>query len=140
MKKRRLTSRKLLPGYLWASPISLLALPLAWLAARSGGLWQWHDGVLEAAGGWTGRLLRRGIPGFPVAAITLGHIVLASDPDALERTRRHERVHVAQYARWGPLFPFAYALASLLAWLRGQPPYRGNCFEIEAYRVDDPGC
>lgn len=140
MKKQRQTSRRRLLGYLWASPISLLALPLAGLAACSGGLWQWHDGVLEAAGGWTGRLLRRTLPGFPIAAITLGHIVLASCPDTLERTRQHERVHVAQYTRWGPLFPFAYALASLLAWLRGRPPYRGNCFEIEAYRVDDPGC
>ncbi len=129
-----------LGGYFWASPISLPALLPAWLAARSGGFWQVRDGVLEAAGGWTGLLLQKLLPGFPIAAITLGHVVLASCPEMLERTRRHERVHVAQYGRWGPLFPFAYALASLLAWAQGRPPYRGNCFEVEAYRVDDPGC
>ena len=38
------------------------------------------------------------------------------------------------------LFPAAYALASVIAWLQGRPPYRGNCFEREAYRVHDPNC
>lgn len=129
-----------LGGYLWAAPITLPAMLLAWLAGRSGGICQVREGVLEGAGGWTGALLRNLLPGFPIAAITLGHVVLASCPEMLERTRRHERVHVAQYTRWGFLFPLAYALASLIAWLRGRPPYRGNHFEIEAYRIDDPGC
>lgn len=124
--------------YFWTAPITLPALLLALLARCSGGHWQWREGVLEACGGWTGRLLQKLLPGFPIAAITLGHVVLASCPDTLERTRRHERVHVAQYMRWGPLFPLAYVLASLVAWLQGQPAYRGNCFEAEAFAVDDP--
>lgn len=143
MKTRRATwlARLLhVGGYVWASPISLPAVLLAWLAGRSGGICQLRDGVLEGAGGWTGAMLQRLLPGFPIAAITLGHVVLASCPRTLELTRRHERVHVAQYARWGLLFPAAYALASVIAWLQGRPPYRGNCFEREAYRVDDPGC
>lgn len=95
---------------------------------------------MEAAGGWPGHWLQHVLPGFPIAAITLGHVVLASNPDMLARTRRHERVHVAQYMLWGPLFPLAYGLASLVALLRGRPAHRGNCFEASAYRIDDPGC
>jgi len=124
-------------GYLWAAPVTLPAALLAALAACSGGRCHWRTGVLEASGGWPGWLLRRALPGFPIAAITLGHVVLASDADTLERTRRHERVHVAQYMRWGILFPFAYALASLVAGLRGRDAYRGNRFEVEAFRADE---
>lgn len=134
----RLLPRRL-AGYAWAAPVSLLGVLMALLARSSGGMWRRHEGVLEAAGGWTGWLLQHALPGFPIAAITLGHVVLARNDEWLTRTRRHERVHVAQYTRWGLLFPLAYVIASLLAWLAGRPAYRGNCFEIEAYRVDDPG-
>ena len=48
-------------------------------------------------------------------------------------TRTHERVHVRQCERWGPLFIPAYLLASLLIRLRGGRPYEDNPFEREAY-------
>jgi hypothetical protein len=47
--------------------------------------------------------------------------------------RRHERVHVAQYERLGPLFFIAYGASSLGAWCRNGCPYRDNRFEQEAF-------
>ena len=35
----------------------------------------------------------------------------------------------------GPLFLRAYPLASRVAALRGMPAYRGNWFEVQAYRA-----
>ena len=68
-------------------------------------------------------------------AMTLGHVVLGVDQEALDLTRTHERVHVRQCERWGPLFLPAYGLASLAAWVGGRDAYRGNRFEVEAYRI-----
>ncbi len=85
----------------------------------------WYDGVLEVSGGLVGGVLklmptsgtwRR--PG-GAAALTLGHVVFALDRYHAARTRVHERVHVRQYERWGPLFLPAYGLASLMAETRG---------------------
>jgi hypothetical protein len=99
----------------------------------------WHSGVLEVCGGLPGWLLSRRLPfSGPVAAITLGHVVLACNQPALDATRRHERVHVAQYARWGGLLLIAYPLAGGWAWMRGKHPYLDNPFEIEARRQDAP--
>lgn len=121
----------------WAAPASLVGLLLAasLLAGRGSGRGQarWHSGVLEVVGGFPGWLLSRRLPfSGPVAAITFGHVVLACSPEALSATRRHERVHVAQYERWGGLFFLAYPLASWYAWIRGKHPYLDNIFEIEA--------
>lgn len=121
--------------YGWAGAISLGALPLVLLFRLAGGRAQVHTGVLEAAGGRAGNGMRRYLG---IAAITLGHVVLAADALTLERTRRHERVHVRQYERWGPLFPLAYGLAGLLARARGGSAYRDNHFEREAFAADDP--
>src|SRR5258705_13337388 len=82
--------------YLWALPATLLGLvflPLAWI---SGGHVHLVDGVLEISGGLV--LYQR----------------------CLTRSRPHERVHVAQYVRWGPLMIPLYLLASGLASLRGE--------------------
>lgn len=67
--------------------------------------------------------------------MTLGHVVLGCNAQTLQITRRHERVHVAQCERWGPLFIPAYLFASLLALLRGRHPYRDNHFEREASAI-----
>ena len=91
-----------------------------------------RDGVFEAAGGILGPLLSRGNPWFPIAAITLGHVVLAVDARALESTRAHERIHVRQYERFGALFPLFYFAASLGALRRGGSAYGDNRFEKEA--------
>lgn len=65
--------------------------------------------------------------------MTLGHVVIAADIAQLIRTRRHERVHVRQYERWGVLFVPAYLTFSLGLLIRGRDPYRDNPFEREAF-------
>ena len=67
------------------------------------------------------------------SAMTLGHIVLGRDRDALDWSREHERVHVRQCERWGGLFLPAYGLASVAVMLKGQRAYLDNPFEREAY-------
>jgi len=119
-------------GYAAALPVSAVAAAALPLVAATGGRVRMRDGVIEAAGGVLGPLLTRGNPRFPIDAITLGHVVLAVDTRALESTRRHERVHVRQYERFGALFPFLYLGASLVAMWRGGGAYRDNAFEREA--------
>jgi hypothetical protein len=117
--------------YLWASPSSLVGACGALLALRRGRVCV-VEGVLEAHGPVLDWVLRCSpLPG-GIAAITLGHVVLARDAATLQYTRRHERAHVAQYERWGPLFIPAYLLSSAWAWLRGGHPYFDNPFEQEA--------
>lgn len=118
--------------YLWAGPVSCLGLAGALAARSTGGVVAVHTGVLEASGGALTRWLPRIGLGMRPAAITLGHVVLAVDADTMARWRSHERVHVAQTERWGPFFPFAYAVASLAARARGGDPYQDNVFEREA--------
>lgn len=120
-------------AYLWVLPVSVLGLLLAVLARVSGGVLQRIDGVLEVAGGWPAKILRRGFPFCgPAAAITLGHVVLGTSADTLNTTRSHERVHVRQYERWGLLFLLLYPLASVYAWMQGGHPYLDNRFERQA--------
>jgi hypothetical protein len=72
------------------------------------------------------------------SAMTLGHVVIGTSQEALESTRRHERVHVRQCERWGPLFIPAYVLCSVYLFLRGRNAYLDNPFEIAA-RAHDMG-
>ena len=119
--------------YLWALPVTFLGLLIVLMARNSGGVQQQVDGVLEAAGGWPARVLLHGFPfSGPVAAITLGHVVVGVSLDALEQTRVHERVHVRQFERWGVLMVLLYPLAGVIAALRGGNPYIDNVFEREA--------
>ena len=106
------------------------------LTPLSGGHVALHTGVVEAHGGLAAWLLEHAtlLPRGALA-ITLGEVVLGRDRFALDLTRDHERVHVAQARRWGPLFYPAYGIASLAAWRRGADPYRGNRFEVEAYAI-----
>lgn len=138
-------------GYAWASPntlVGLLFVPVAWLppVGRMRARWQRPgaarlrivDGVLEVHGPWIAVLLRRLVPLEGGAlAMTFGHVVVGRDGRALELAREHERAHVRQCERWGPLFIPAYLLASVWAWLRGRGAYEGNAFEVEAYRGPD---
>lgn len=123
-----------LPAYLWAGPVSLAALPFAAAAALTGGRVRIENGVLEAGGGILRPMLTRGLPWFSIHAITLGHVVLGAGERELEVCRAHERVHVAQYERWGLLFPVAYAASSLAALARGRRLYEDNAFERQAAR------
>jgi hypothetical protein len=124
--------------YLWAFPATLIGLPFVLLAWLTGGHVACRDGCLEASGGWTGSILRRGLPllGAP-AAMTLGHVILARNQDCLDTSRDHEHVHVRQYERWGPLMIPLYLTASLVLWCRGYDAYLDNPFEREAYDVAD---
>jgi hypothetical protein len=120
-------------AYLWALPVTLLGLLIVLMARASGGVQQRVDGVLEAAGGWPARVLLHGFPfSGPVAAITLGHVVVGVSLEALEQTRVHERVHVRQFEHWGVLMVLLYPLAGVIAALRGGNPYIDNVFEREA--------
>ena len=138
--------------YTWASPNTLLGLlfvPVALMPAIGRPRSRWRtlgapprirviDGVLEVHGPWIDTLLRRVVPieGGAIA-MTFGHVVIARDGRALEMSRAHERVHVRQCERWGPVFIPAYLLASAWAWWRGRGAYEGNAFEVEAYRCPE---
>lgn len=119
--------------YLWSSPNSLLGLTLALLALPQGRA-RVVEGVLEVHGPLLAWALARLVP-IPggAAAMTLGHVVLGRDARCLARTRAHERVHVEQCERWGPLFVPAYLAASLWLMARGQDAYLDNPFEREAH-------
>lgn len=118
---------------LWSLPNTLLGIPLVVLSSVSGGEVRIVDGVIETHGRAVCWLLRRLIP-LPggARALTLGHVVLGRDRAALEATRSHERAHVSQCERWGPLFVPAYLLASLAVLCAGRDPYRDNPFERAA--------
>jgi hypothetical protein len=120
--------------YLWALPTTCLGLCFVPVAMLSGGGWQVVAGVLEVHGGAVAWLLEHAtlLPG-GASAMTLGHVVLGRDRAALESSRDHERVHVRQCERWGPLFLPAYILASAYLWIRRKDPYLDNPFEREAY-------
>jgi hypothetical protein len=119
--------------YLWALPVTLFGLLFALIVRVSGGKLHRVDGVLEAAGGWPAWVLQNGFPfSGPVAAITLGHVVVGVSPDALAATRSHERAHVKQFERWGIVLLVLYPLAGLRAWVGGGNPYGDNLFEREA--------
>jgi hypothetical protein len=123
-------------AYLWALPTTLLGLFLAAITLLTGGRAQVVDGVLEICGGASEYYLRR-VVGLVMqggaSAMTLGHVVLGRDLDLLEATRAHERIHVRQCERWGPLFVPVYFGASLVAWMRGKRPYEDNFLEREAF-------
>ncbi len=120
--------------YLWAFPTTSLGLLVAVFSLLSGGKFRRVEGVLEVHGGFAAFLLRRLVP-LPggASAMTLGHVVIARDQTLLDLTREHERVHVRQVERWGPLFIPLYFAMSGIALLRGHDPYRGNRFEREAF-------
>jgi hypothetical protein len=103
------------------------------LAILPGGSARVVEGVLEVHGGLVTRLLQYGFPWVgPVAALTLGHVVLGCDLLCLQKTRAHERVHVRQYERWGPFLIPAYLLTGFLIYLHRGNPYGDNPFEKEA--------
>jgi hypothetical protein len=118
---------------LWALPWTALGLGLGSAALASGGSWQRVGRVIEFHGGLLQSMLKRVPIAGGASAMTLGHVVLARTKADLDRSRRHELVHVAQYERWGLLFVPAYFACSAWQWLRGRDPYFNNPFEEEAY-------
>ena len=115
--------------HLWAGPNTLFGLLIAWLALMRGAQVRRVAGVVEVCGG------RLFWPGCRFAAITMGHVVIAQSEQAMADWRAHERVHVAQYERWGPLFVPAYLACSAVQWARGRDPYLDNPFEKSAFKA-----
>jgi hypothetical protein len=125
--------------YLWASPATALGLAGAFLALWRGRI-ELRQGVVEAHGPALRWSLTHISP-LPegIAAITLGHVVLGRDAQALDATRAHERVHVRQYERWGLFMLPAYVIASAWAWVRGGHAYFDNPFERQAFGNHEGG-
>jgi len=124
--------------YVWALPNTLIGLTFIPFALLQGGRAKVVRGVVEAHGGMITGILSRRFPfGVCATAMTLGHVVWGRDQESLDYTREHERVHVGQCERWGPLFLPLYFLGSLVAKLRGQNYYLDNPFEREAYEKAD---
>ncbi|HBE71529.1 MAG TPA: hypothetical protein DDW52_25570 [Planctomycetaceae bacterium] len=119
---------------IWTAPNTLIGLLVGVFNLLTGGRLRWRLGAVECSGGIVKRLFA-GMPNRRIVAMTLGHVILGIHEEALESVTNHERVHVRQYERWGIFFLPAYGIASLIAWRRGQDPYRGNMFEVEAYKV-----
>ncbi len=120
-------------AYLWAAPNSLLGLALGTVMLVFGARARAIRGVAEFSGGWIGSLLVSPAVACPYRALTLGHVILATDHVALECSRAHEHVHVRQYERWGPFFLPAYVASSLWQLLIGRRCYRDNYFERQAF-------
>lgn len=121
----------------WAFPTTFLGLIFLALGLLSGGRAKNVGGVLEAHGGLIATLLDRSpLAKARIAAVTLGHVVLAPNQSVLDQCRVHERTHVRQCERWGPFFLPAYVAESIWVALRGRDPYRDNRFEREALSVE----
>ena len=117
-------------GYIWAAPLSLLGLLVAYVG---GARYKANQGALlfVARTGWPLAWFFRT---FSVIAFTWGWVVVFRDPKALQngRTLRHELEHVRQAGLYGPFFPAAYLLASAWAWIHGRSAYADNHFEVQA--------
>ena len=117
--------------YAWAAPCSVVGLLTASLVPVFGGTVRRNNGVLEVS-------LSGNAPvapdksRFSHQAVTLGHVIIGRDQNALERLYLHEREHVRQYERWGLFFFLGYPLSSLIQLLRGRNPYWHNHFEVQA--------
>jgi hypothetical protein len=121
--------------YLWASPATVLGLLVSLPLFAFGAKGACRSGVLEVTlefprANHATHLL-------PFVAVTLGHVVIAASAAHQERLRAHERIHVAQYEKWGPVFLVAYPAESLIQFLRGRRPYFDNRFEVQARELSE---
>ncbi|MCR5886105.1 signal peptide prediction [Rhizobacter sp. J219] len=117
---------------LWAAPCSAIGLLLATIPLALGGKAAWRQGALEVtyrqSQASCGKLARS----LPFRGIVFGQVILAVSEEELFRIGPHERVHVEQYERWGPVFFLAYGLSGLGQLLHGRSPYWYNHFEVQA--------
>lgn len=120
-------------SYAWASPNTAIGLALGLAALVFGARCQSRQGTVEIFGGRLGALFAAPWLACPFRAVTLGHVILATDDGTLECARAHEQVHVRQYEQWGPLFLPAYLASSLWQLACGRHCYRDNWFERQAY-------
>jgi hypothetical protein len=118
--------------WFWALPCTAVGLVLAVPVLLTGGRATWSNGALEVthrehpvACGAMARAL-------PFRGIVFGHVILAVTREELAAIGPHERVHVAQYERWGSLFFVAYAASGLWQLINRRDPYWHNHFEVQA--------
>jgi len=123
-------------AYAWAAPNTALGALLGLVMLCLGGRVRWQSGTAEFSGGVLGRLIDELPAPWRFGAITFGHVILGISESTLAAVRPHERVHVRQYERWGPLFLPAYLLSSAWQAACGRCAYRDNVFEREAFAVD----
>jgi hypothetical protein len=126
-------------SYAWASPNSLLGLVAGAAMLCCGARVRRVQGCAEFSGGLIGSFVASPAVACPHRAMTLGHVILGTDANALDCAREHEQVHVRQYERWGPFFLAAYLISSLWQLLCGRRCYRDNYFEREAFRAGSRG-
>ena len=126
--------------YVWAAPTTALGLVVVLTGLWRAQVWV-VDGVVEAHGPALAWLLSHFtlMPG-GAAALTLGHVVIARDRWSLESTRAHERVHVRQCERCGPLFVPAYlrsqSFGDLARWqFLLRQPVRDRSFQCGSKRA-----
>ncbi|MCC6507723.1 MAG: hypothetical protein IT423_01345 [Pirellulaceae bacterium] len=121
---------------LWASPYSFMGLTIGLIGLASGGRGRLRDGALEFYGGWTQWVVRHLPPGPYTQGMTLGHVIIGQTAAGLDDCAFHERIHVRQFERWGPLMGPAYLLCSAWLWIYGRDAYRDNPFEKQAYDAE----
>jgi hypothetical protein len=124
---------------LWALPCSIIGLACAGVLLAAGGKAKWSQGALEVTWRQCNAHCGRFARALRYRGFVAGHIILMVTEEDLARFGAHERVHVAQYERWGPLFLPAYGASSLWQLIRGRRPYWDNHFEIEARERDGSG-
>lgn len=117
---------------LWAAPCSTVGLALTAVLLVIGAKARWASGALEVT-------YRHSLAGCGTRArnlncrgIVFGHVILAVTREELRSIGAHERVHVEQYERWGPLLFFAYGASSLWQFVNRRSPYWHNHFEVQA--------
>lgn len=119
--------------YAWALPNTMPGLLIGGLFVVFGARASIIAGAIEFSGGLPGYAVSRLPNQYRFSAITLGHVILGMDTQALSACRQHEHVHIQQYERWGIFFLPAYLLSSLWQLLHGRQAYRDNYFEKQAY-------
>lgn len=117
---------------LWAAPCSVVGLLFAGITLLCGGKAKWSSGALEVTYRHSPKKCGKLARALPFRGIVFGHVILAVTREELQAIGPHERVHVAQYERWGLLFFVAYAASGLWQLLHGRSPYWYNHFEIQA--------
>lgn len=117
---------------LWAAPCSAIGLAFAAIALLAGGKARWSAGALEVTLRQNHEMCGKLARALPFRGIVFGHVILAVTSEELLAIGPHERVHVAQYERWGPVFFVAYAASGLWQLLHARSPYWYNHFEIQA--------
>jgi hypothetical protein len=122
-----------LAAYAWTAPNSLLGLIGGIVILALGGRVDRVHGVAEFTGGRLGLLFASAMLGCPFRAMTLGHVILATDRASIDCARDHEHVHVRQYEAWGPFFLPAYIASSGWQLVCGRRCYRDNWFERQAF-------